>query len=344
MSKKQFKTESKRLLDLMINSVYTNKEIFLRELISNASDALDKLYFKTLTDNSDIKRGDLEIRIAADKTARTLTISDNGIGMTKEELESNLGTIAKSGTLAFKNDNELDKDDMDVIGQFGVGFYSAFMVSDKVSVVSKAYGSDEAYEWESTGADGYTIKEAEKADNGTEITPYHSSVDKDGDGTDDQTDILKNALVYVKKRPVYKSRYYQTGYPDDRYGVCTDVVGYALKKSGYDLRELVDEDIRKNSKDYDIDEPDKNIDFRRVKNLKIYFEHTATSLTTDVNDIEQWQGGDIVVFKNHIGVISDRRNVEGVPYVIHHNDPYQKNYEEDILQERTDIVGHFRIS
>ena len=166
----------------------------------------------------------------------------------------------------------------------------------------------------------------------------------DGDGTDDQTDILKNALVYVKKRPVYKSRYYQTGYPDDRYGVCTDVVGYALKKSGYDLRELVDEDIRKNPKDYDIDEPDKNIDFRRVKNLRIYFEHTATSLTTDVNDIEQWQGGDIVVFKNHIGVISDRRNVEGVPYVIHHNDPYQKNYEEDILQERTDIVGHFRIS
>lgn len=180
--------------------------------------------------------------------------------------------------------------------------------------------------------------------NSTEITPYHSSVDKDGDGTDDQTDILTNALVYVKKRPVYKSRYYQTGYPDDRYGVCTDVVGYALKKSGYDLRELVDEDIRKNPKDYDIDEPDKNIDFRRVKNLKIYFEHTAISLTTDVNDIEQWQGGDIVVFKNHIGVISDRRNVEGVPYVIHHNDPYQKNYEEDILQERTDIVGHFRIS
>ena len=120
--------------------------------------------------------------------------------------------------------------------------------------------------------------------------------------------------------------------------------GGLLKKSGYDLRELVDEDIRKNPKDYDIDEPDKNIDFRRVKNLKIYFEHTAISLTTDVNDIEQWQGGDIVVFKNHIGVISDRRNVEGVPYVIHHNDPYQKNYEEDILQERTDIVGHFRIS
>ena len=180
MSKKQFKTESKRLLDLMINSVYTNKEIFLRELISNASDALDKLYFKTLTDNSDIKRGDLEIRIAADKTARTLTISDNGIGMTKEELESNLGTIAKSGTLAFKNDNELDKDDMDVIGQFGVGFYSAFMVSKKITVLSRAYGSDEAWQWESEGLDGYTVEPAQKDSYGTVITLYLK------DNTDDE--------------------------------------------------------------------------------------------------------------------------------------------------------------
>ncbi len=180
MSKKQFKTESKRLLDLMINSVYTNKEIFLRELISNASDALDKLYFKTLTDNSDIKRGDLEIRIAADKTARTLTISDNGIGMTKEELESNLGTIAKSGTLAFKNANELDKDDMDVIGQFGVGFYSAFMVSKKITVLSRAYGSDEAWQWESEGLDGYTVEPAQKDSYGTVITLYLK------DNTDDE--------------------------------------------------------------------------------------------------------------------------------------------------------------
>lgn len=180
MSKKQFKTESKRLLDLMINSVYTNKEIFLRELISNASDALDKLYFKTLTDNSDIKRGDLEIRITADKTARTLTISDNGIGMTKEELESNLGTIAKSGTLAFKNDNELDKDDMDVIGQFGVGFYSAFMVSKKITVLSRAYGSDEAWQWESEGLDGYTVEPAQKDSYGTVITLYLK------DNTDDE--------------------------------------------------------------------------------------------------------------------------------------------------------------
>ena len=180
MSKKQFKTESKRLLDLMINSVYTNKEIFLRELISNASDALDKLYFKTLTDNSDIKRGDLEIRIAADKTARTLTISDNGIGMTKEELESNLGTIAKSGTLAFKNANELDKEDMDVIGQFGVGFYSAFMVSKKITVLSRAYGSDEAWQWESEGLDGYTVEPAQKDSYGTVITLYLK------DNTDDE--------------------------------------------------------------------------------------------------------------------------------------------------------------
>lgn len=180
--------------------------------------------------------------------------------------------------------------------------------------------------------------------NGTEIAQYHSTVDKDGDGIDDQMDILNNALAYVQTRPVYKSKYYETGYPNDGYGVCTDVVGYALKKSGYDLRELVEKDIRKNPEDYRIDKPDKNIDFRRVKNLKVYFAHTAISLTTDVNDIEQWQGGDIVIFKNHIGVISDRRNAEGVPYVIHHNDPYQKNYEEDILLSRKDIVGHYRIS
>lgn len=180
MAKKQFKTESKRLLDLMINSVYTNKEIFLRELISNASDALDKLYFKTLTDNSGIKRGDLEIRIAADKAARTLTITDNGIGMTKEELESNLGTIAKSGTLAFKKDNELDKDDMDVIGQFGVGFYSAFMVSKKITVLSRAYGSDEAWQWESEGLDGYSVEAAQKDSHGTVITLYLK------DNTDDE--------------------------------------------------------------------------------------------------------------------------------------------------------------
>jgi molecular chaperone HtpG len=168
MAKKQFKAESKRLLDLMIHSIYTHKEIFLRELISNSSDAVDKLYYKTLTENTGISRDAFEIRIAVDKANRTLTISDNGIGMTKEELESNLGTIAKSGSLDFKKDNEL-KEDIDIIGQFGVGFYSAFMVSSDVTVISKAYGEEQAYCWESEGADGYTIKECDKADFGTEI-------------------------------------------------------------------------------------------------------------------------------------------------------------------------------
>lgn len=170
MAKKQFKAESKRLLDMMINSIYTHNEIFLRELISNASDAIDKLYYKSLTDgNTGISRDDFSIRIETDQDARTLKIEDNGMGMTKEELENNLGTIAKSGSLDFKSDME-KQDDIDIIGQFGVGFYSAFMVSDKVNVVSKAYGSDQAYEWESSGADGYTIKEAEKEANGTVIT------------------------------------------------------------------------------------------------------------------------------------------------------------------------------
>ena len=170
MAKKQFKAESKRLLDLMINSIYTHKEIFLRELISNASDAIDKLYYRSLTDgNTGFSRDDFTITIEADKDARTLRIIDNGMGMTKEELEKNLGTIAKSGSLDFKAEME-NKDEIDIIGQFGVGFYSAFMVSDKVNVVSKAFGEDQAYEWESTGADGYTIKDVGKEVNGTEIT------------------------------------------------------------------------------------------------------------------------------------------------------------------------------
>lgn len=169
MSKKQFKAESKRLLDLMINSIYTHKEIFLRELVSNASDAMDKLYFRSLTDqNVGMSRDDFAIEITADKEKRTLTLSDNGCGMTKEELENNLGTIAKSGSLAFKKENEC-KDDVSIIGQFGVGFYSAFMVSDKVTVISRAYGVDEAYCWESTGADGYTIEPCEKENAGTQI-------------------------------------------------------------------------------------------------------------------------------------------------------------------------------
>ncbi len=169
MKKKQFKTESQKLLDMMINSIYTHKEIFLRELISNASDAIDKLYFRSLTDTSiKLVRADYEIFIKADKDARTLTISDNGCGMSADELEGNLGTIAKSGSFDFKRDNEKGED-VDIIGQFGVGFYSAFMVADKITVTSRPYGSDIAYKWESEGASGYTVGECEKDDFGTEI-------------------------------------------------------------------------------------------------------------------------------------------------------------------------------
>lgn len=170
MAKKQFKTESKKLMDLMINSIYTNKEIFLRELISNASDAIDKLYFKSLTDSTvGISKDDFGILITLDKDARTIKVSDNGIGMTRDELENNLGTIARSGSLDFKNENSAD-DKIDIIGQFGVGFYSAFMVASKVTVVSRAFGSGEAYVWESSGADGYTISDTTKDSPGTEIT------------------------------------------------------------------------------------------------------------------------------------------------------------------------------
>ncbi len=169
MRKKQFKAESKKLLDLMINSIYTHKEIFLRELISNASDALDKLYFRSLTDDTvQLNREDFYIRISPDKENRTLTISDNGIGMTADELENNLGVIAKSGSQAFKTENEKN-DDVEIIGQFGVGFYSAFMVSKKVQVISRAFGSDEANCWEADGVDGYVIYPAEKETVGTDI-------------------------------------------------------------------------------------------------------------------------------------------------------------------------------
>ena len=170
MAKKQFKAESRRILDLMIDSIYTHKEIFLRELISNASDAIDKLYFLSLTDDKVGKsREDFEIRISADKDKRILTISDNGVGMTKEELDENLGTIAKSGTLAFKKEHDTS-DAVDIIGQFGVGFYSSFMVADDVQVLTRAYGSDEAWLWESEGREGYTITKAEKPECGTVIT------------------------------------------------------------------------------------------------------------------------------------------------------------------------------
>ncbi len=197
MAIKEFKSESKRLLDLMINSIYTNKDIFLRELISNASDALDKLYYRSLTDKDvKVNKEDLEINLEYNKDKRTLTIKDNGCGMTKEELESNLGTIAKSGSLSFK-ENMTKDEKIDIIGQFGVGFYSAFMVSDKITVKSLSIDSDKAYSWESTGADGYEIKECKKKERGTEIK-LHLKED------DDETNYSKYLDEYELKNLVRK--------------------------------------------------------------------------------------------------------------------------------------------
>lgn len=174
------------------------------------------------------------------------------------------------------------------------------------------------------------------------IDKYISSYDMDDDGVDDQTDILENAKKYIASKPIYKSKYYAGGYSDDEYGVCTDVVANALLDSGYDLRELVNADILKNRDDYDIDKVDKNIDFRRVRNLLIYFKNNAISLTTDIYKIDEWHGGDIVIFPNHIAIVSDSRNRKGIPYVIHLS-PRQIRYEENIL-ERRKVIGHYRIS
>lgn len=176
------------------------------------------------------------------------------------------------------------------------------------------------------------------------IDNYISSIDKDSDGIDDQTDILNSVKDYTATKPKYKSKYYKGGYPKDKYGVCTDVIAFGLKGAGYDLMELVNEDITNNKNKYNIDNIDKNIDFRRVKNLTIYFKNNALQLTTDIYDISAWQGGDIVIFKKHIGIISDKRNKDGIPYVIHHANIFQRYYEEDILNDKTNIIGHFRIS
>ena len=176
------------------------------------------------------------------------------------------------------------------------------------------------------------------------IKTYVSKIDKDNDGIDDQTDILNHARDYVKTKPKYKSKYYATGYSNDEYGVCTDVVAFALIGAGYDLMNLVNEHIKTNRNLYDIDVIDKNIDFRRVQNLKVYLDNNAIILTNDINKIKEWQGGDIVVFKNHIGIVSDKRNKKGISFIIHHANPYQRYYEEDILEYRNDIVGHYRIS
>lgn len=235
MRKKQFKAESKKLLDMMINSIYTHKEIFLRELISNASDAIDKLYFKSLTDDSvKLAREDFKIHIDLDKENRTIKISDNGIGMTEEELENNLGTIAKSGSFNFKKENADNEkaDDISVIGQFGVGFYSSFMVADKVEVVSKAFGEDVAHKWVSEGADGYTIEECEKENAGTEITLFV----KEDTENEDYTRYLEQYTVdeLVKKYsdyiryPIVMEMSHQVPDPDKEGEYITEVAQETL--------------------------------------------------------------------------------------------------------------------
>ena len=261
MEKKEFKAESKRLLDMMINSIYTHKEIFLRELISNASDATDKLYYNAMqTGNAGLSRDDLAIKIIPDKEARTLTISDKGCGMTREELEENLGTIAKSGSLAFKQEHDLGED-VDIIGQFGVGFYSAFMVSKKIVVVSRSVEGDSAFRWESDGADGYTIEDAQKDEHGTEITLFIK------DNTDDEnydeyleTFSLRNLvrkysdyIRYPITMDVEKSRDWEEGEEKDDKEYATYIETETLnsmvpvwKKTKAELAEHEYEDFYKN--------------------------------------------------------------------------------------------------
>ena len=234
MAKKQFKAQSKKLLDMMIHSIYTNKDIFLRELISNASDALDKLYYHSLQqDVSGLTRDDYKIEIAVDKDARTLTISDNGCGMSEKELEDNLGTIAKSGSLDFKDGME-NKSEVEIIGQFGVGFYSAFMVADRVTVVSRVHGSDEAFKWESTGVDGYTVTPTEKETAGTTITLVIKP------DTDDEK--------YSQYLDTYKIREIVSKYSDYiRYPIMMDIETQKLKEGTEDEYETVTEPTQLNS-------------------------------------------------------------------------------------------------
>ncbi len=234
MAKKQFKTESKKLLDMMINSIYTHKEIFLRELLSNASDAIDKLYYLSLTDSSiSISKDSFEIKLSVDKENRTIIIEDNGIGMTKDELENNLGVIAKSGSYDFKNNAE-QKEDIDIIGQFGVGFYSAFMVSDDISVLSRAHGEESAYLWRSSGLDGYTVTESQKDDCGTVIT-LHIKEDTDDEAYSEFLDSYRIRAL-VKKYSDYL-----------RYPIKMDVEKSVLKEGSENEYETVTQTATLNS-------------------------------------------------------------------------------------------------
>lgn len=176
------------------------------------------------------------------------------------------------------------------------------------------------------------------------IDTYYSQIDMDQDGIDDQSDVLSSVREYIATKPKYESKYYSSGYPNDDKGVCSDVVAFGLLGAGYDLMDLVNQHILSHRELYEIDVVDQNIDFRRVRNLNVFFKETAIILTCDIYDYEEWQGGDIVVFDGHIGIVSDQRNKKGIPYVIHHASPLQLHYEEDILEKRDDIIGHYRIS
>ena len=269
MAKKQFKAESKRLLDLMINSIYTHKEIFIREIISNASDAIDKLCYISLTDDKvGLSRFDFEIKITTDKEKRLLIISDNGIGMTKEDMENNLGVIAKSGSFKFKSEmaeKDISKDDIDIIGQFGVGFYSAFMVSDKVTVISKAYGEKDAFCWESEGADGYTITDAEKDGFGTDII-MHIKPDTEEEKYSDYLEsykiqsLVKKYSDYIRypiKGEVEKTR--ETGEEEKKFETYTEieVLNSMVPIWQKQKSETTDEDVNNFYKEhfYDFEDP-----------------------------------------------------------------------------------------
>lgn len=276
MKKRQFKTESKRVLDLMINSIYTNKEIFLREIISNASDAIDKLYYTSLT-NKDVKvdRKDLAIRVDYDKDKRTITISDNGCGMTEEELENNLGVIAESGSLHFKEENK-EQNDVNVIGQFGVGFYSAFMVSDKVTVESKSYKDDKATIWESTGVEGYTLSPSNKKDNGTVITLHIKEDTEDYNYSELLTEyklrsIIKKYSDYISypiKMEVENSRKKEDS---DEYETYKEVVtiNSMIPLWKKDKKKIKEEEYKNfySDKFYDYQEPLKTIHFNMEGNV-----------------------------------------------------------------------------
>ncbi|MDE8673979.1 ATP-binding protein [Priestia aryabhattai] len=268
MSKKEFKAESKRLLEMMINSIYSQKEVFLRELLSNSSDAIDKIYYKALTDDSlRFNKESYYIKVTPDKTNRTLTITDTGIGMTQEELESSLGTIARSGSLAFKNENET-KDGHTIIGQFGVGFYAAFMVADVVTVISKALGSDEAYKWESTGADGYTIEPCEKETVGTQIIL--------------KIDVLKDLLLFyssTEKKLVTLNEYVSRMPEDQKY------IYYASGES-YDRIEKLPQAELVADKGYEILYFTEDIDEFAIKMLMTYEEKEFKSVSSSDLGIE----------------------------------------------------------